>query len=869
MNAVNPASFSSLSSLIDRNDFFSYDLINKARSFGNKKLSRTKICRTFKYIDSDGSGVINRTEFRKVMWLLQFNFSNSVISDIFNHLDRNCKGTIELHEFEHFLNAPLRPANRIRCDFSINLGDSSLFRKFHIWYVKNRPLSFTLSSGENNISAYFEQSSSPAMARCLKKGARLFYINSAPVENANYKDIESTLSSIECPFILVFQNLDTRHIRRPEVLNLFKDMNFEGWPNILSPVEKELCHEPLENHTAFESTTEDSNKREHNFNKHCKHCPDDDVWYLHVHLMMENEKYSAASNVLAYVIMLLITLSTFIYIFQTLPIWEDWMVWQSMEGAISIAFTVEFLFRILSCRSVKIYMKDFMNVVDFCAVIPYWLELVSSGLIQPELLRVVRVIRLLRLIRLAKSRNLQDILTIYRLTCEDSIQWLAMFLFLGFVSSIVVASFFYICEVGDERVFGRCSVLSYNEFCEDNTVDVLYSNLSRWLTSGAECESACAEFQERGCCSFDQISGKCQFFNSSVYSNGSSSGSPYYSGFCDTKELHIRQDGMESPFFNIPIGIWVSYVTMTMVGYGEISPVSYEGRFVAVFASICGPIFFALGIIVVGSHFTLSIYTNKMSKLSTEASKKATVINILKMVNEAVGTEFFKPKDQLPFLGSDSNLTSKQKIENLLLSDHGWDYLPFAREDKVGFTRLSQYKLFVLFGIFGRKLKKIMDGKKKQIRVLESALDLLNQRTTFPFKPQVVKLTDSLKVGNNKNNVVSQSKTPSSVSFIHLGSGSTPIVSSVTHTTVASRGGSVSMGCDAQSYSSPRKLLEYVSGEMKGNDSDNSMTRTDYESHSASLAITSVDSNHPNRQEIATELYSEGKVERKNEGVNL
>jgi len=185
---------------IHRSEFFSDELLNKVECFEDAELSKTKIRRAFKYIDTDNTGGINRSEFQKIISLLNVNLHHSVFSDIFNQLDSNSNGTIELNELQHFLETPLRPEDRIRCDFAFHLDHPSLFRKFQIWNVKSQPLTFTLSPGASNTSAYFENSSDPEMARCLRQGARLFYINAVGVENASYKDIESTLRSIHCPF---------------------------------------------------------------------------------------------------------------------------------------------------------------------------------------------------------------------------------------------------------------------------------------------------------------------------------------------------------------------------------------------------------------------------------------------------------------------------------------------------------------------------------------------------------------------------------------------------------------------------------------------------------------------------------------------
>merc|ERR1719285_3998 len=298
-----------------------------------------------------------------------------------------------------------------------------------------------------------------------------------------------------------------------------------------------------------------------------------------------------------------------------------------------------------------------------------------------------------------------------------------------------------------------------------------------------------------------------------------------------------------------------------MVGYGEMAAVSYGGRVVAVFAALCGPLFLALPLIIVGFHFTMAIYTTRMTKLTAEAGKSATVIKMLAMVNDIVGMQLFDPKDQLPFLSTNVNLTSKQKIETVLLFDHGWFYLPFATDDKVGVIRLTQFKLFALFGIFGKKMKKLMNRKNKQIRDLKSALSMLNQRTTSPSRPRTVKIVDYSDEEDVKKINISKAKRFSSVNFMEHIPGDSPIVGSIHHTRRSSGGTAVSfMGVDTKSYVSPRKLVEYCSfGEVKTNEAlETSITRTDY-SGSASLAVGGVKSNKPNRQEMAIELLSEGK----------
>merc|ERR1719409_2488747 len=56
-------------------------------------------------------------------------------------------------------------------------------------------------------------------------------------------------------------------------------------------------------------------------------------------------------------------------------------------------------------------------------------------------------------------------------------------------------------------------------------------------------------------------------------------------------------------FQSIPRTFWWALVTMTTVGYGDITPITPLGRFVAVFAMFTGIIIVALPITVIGANF--------------------------------------------------------------------------------------------------------------------------------------------------------------------------------------------------------------------------------------------------------------------------
>lgn len=169
----------------------------------------------------------------------------------------------------------------------------------------------------------------------------------------------------------------------------------------------------------------------------------------------------------------------------------------------------------------------------------------------------------------------------------------------------------------------------------------------------------------------------------------------------------------------------------------------------------------------------------------------------------------FKPSNQLPFL--DNNFNSKDKIERALLSVNGWSYLPFLKRNTVDCNKLSQFKLFVLFGVFGKKIKKIFKEKIKQRRDLKSALDMLKHEVSPLKRPLTNKGGDSKITDTSPWS--SPPKRSSSVNF--MGQVSVDSIYRADRHDTKSRGGTVVkfLG-ESPSYSSHRKLEDYCKPEV-------------------------------------------------------
>ena len=60
---------------------------------------------------------------------------------------------------------------------------------------------------------------------------------------------------------------------------------------------------------------------------------------------------------------------------------------------------------------------------------------------------------------------------------------------------------------------------------------------------------------------------------------------------------------MEPAFHSIPHAIWFMLVTMTTVGYGDVSPNTEMGRMITVLAMVFGVLFLSMPLAIVGNNF--------------------------------------------------------------------------------------------------------------------------------------------------------------------------------------------------------------------------------------------------------------------------
>lgn len=79
-----------------------------------------------------------------------------------------------------------------------------------------------------------------------------------------------------------------------------------------------------------------------------------------------------------------------------------------VEGICVVWFTFEFLVRIICCPNKVVFIKNTLNIIDFVAILPFYLEMSLRGLSSRAasnvlgFLRVVRFVRILRIFKLTR-----------------------------------------------------------------------------------------------------------------------------------------------------------------------------------------------------------------------------------------------------------------------------------------------------------------------------------------------------------------------------------------------------------------------------------------------------------------------------------
>lgn len=82
------------------------------------------------------------------------------------------------------------------------------------------------------------------------------------------------------------------------------------------------------------------------------------------------------------------------------------------------------------------------------------------------------------------------------------------------------------------------------------------------------------------------------------------------------QQRYLYSDGKPSPFFSVPASMWWTVVSVMTVGYGDMTPVTWEGQIVAALTMVCSIVILALPISVIGANFSRKWMESKEAEAS-------------------------------------------------------------------------------------------------------------------------------------------------------------------------------------------------------------------------------------------------------------
>ena len=114
-----------------------------------------------------------------------------------------------------------------------------------------------------------------------------------------------------------------------------------------------------------------------------------------------------------------------------------------LEWVLTILFTIEYIFRIISLKRPTGYIFSFFGIVDLISILPTYLSLFVFG---TQALTVVRAIRLLRIFRIFKLGHYLDESAIITTSLKASQRKISVFLFAIMMIVLVIGAIMYLIE---------------------------------------------------------------------------------------------------------------------------------------------------------------------------------------------------------------------------------------------------------------------------------------------------------------------------------------------------------------------------------------------------------------------------------------
>lgn len=145
------------------------------------------------------------------------------------------------------------------------------------------------------------------------------------------------------------------------------------------------------------------------------------------------------------ILLMLIFLSTFIVMMESVQLYDAKLhvLFVSLEIIITIFFTAEYICRILVIRNKKSFVFSFFGIIDFLAILPFYLSLFFPITKYFLILRMLRMLRIFRILNLLDFMN--DGYLIVR-ALKNSSRKIYIFLLFLMIFSVIVGSMMFMIE---------------------------------------------------------------------------------------------------------------------------------------------------------------------------------------------------------------------------------------------------------------------------------------------------------------------------------------------------------------------------------------------------------------------------------------
>ncbi|MBU4539183.1 MAG: ion transporter [Weeksellaceae bacterium] len=145
------------------------------------------------------------------------------------------------------------------------------------------------------------------------------------------------------------------------------------------------------------------------------------------------------------VLLLLILLSTFIIMMESVQIFDAKLhrIFVILEIIITAFFTVEYVLRILTIKNKRDYILSFFGIIDFLAILPFYLSLFIPITKYFLILRMLRMLRVFRIFNLLDFMN--DGYFIVR-ALKHSSRKIYIFLLFLVIFCVIVGSLMFMVE---------------------------------------------------------------------------------------------------------------------------------------------------------------------------------------------------------------------------------------------------------------------------------------------------------------------------------------------------------------------------------------------------------------------------------------